>query len=161
MAEGLIFNAADEAQQGALGAALSAVCPLVCMIHLQGDLGAGKTTFVRGFLRGLGYVGAVRSPTYTLVEPYATERLRCYHFDLYRLADAEELEYLGLRDILAEQAVWLVEWPEHGAGVLPAPDLRVGIEHQRVGRRLCFEAGSALGAETLGALRDHLGDGIN
>ena len=109
---------ADAAATEQLGAQLAAtVTPAV--VYLIGELGAGKTTLVRGFIHALGYTGKVRSPTYTLVEPYACERCPVFHLDLYRLADAEELEWLGLRDMLAEPALLMVEWPERGNGVLP------------------------------------------
>lgn len=99
------------------------------VIYLQGDLGAGKTELVRAWLRALGVVGTVRSPTYTLVEPYELGGRRLFHLDLYRLSDAEELEYLGLRDWAgAADTTLLVEWPERGAGVLPAADLHLGFD---------------------------------
>lgn len=106
------------------------------LVFLHGDLGAGKTTLVRGLLRGLGHQGAVRSPTYTLIEPYETGEQHIYHLDLYRLGDPEELEYLGLRDLLDGEGLLLVEWPERGAGVLPEPELIIEIEHAPPGRRL-------------------------
>ena len=106
------------------------------LVFLHGDLGAGKTTLVRGLLRGLGHQGAVRSPTYTLIEPYETGEQRIYHLDLYRLGDPEELEYLGLRDLLDGEGLLLVEWPERGTGVLPEPELIIEIEHVPPGRRL-------------------------
>ena len=115
------------------------------IIYLKGELGAGKTTLARGFLRALGHVGKVRSPTYTLVEPYPFEDGTVYHLDLYRLADASELEDLGLRDLLAERALLLVEWPERGSGVLPDADLLVIIEHRGESRRVTLEAATAMG----------------
>ncbi len=111
------------------------------VVFLRGDLGAGKTTLVRGLLRGLGHEGPVRSPTYTLIEPYEVAGQRLYHLDLYRLGDPEELEFLGLRDLLDGEALLLVEWPERGAGVLPEPELIIDIAHAPPGRRIRFLPG--------------------
>jgi len=110
------------------------------IIHLRGELGAGKTTLVRGLLRELGHAGSVRSPTYTLIEPYEELDPPVVHLDLYRLGDPDELEYLGLRDLLGGYGLLLVEWPERGAGALPPPDLEVRIEHAGVARRLAIGA---------------------
>lgn len=110
------------------------------MIFLYGQLGAGKTTLARGLLRALGVAGAVRSPTYTLIEPYEISTdaglKRVFHLDLYRLADPEELDYLGWQELLGEGGLLVIEWPERGAGVLPAPDLRIEIQIQPPGRAL-------------------------
>lgn len=106
-------------------------------IHLRGPLGAGKTTFARGLLRGLGHQGSVRSPTYTLVEPYMLSGMTLLHMDLYRLADPEELDYLGLHDYGEDSVLWLVEWPERGTGWLPEPDLALRLELMGSGR--CLE----------------------
>ncbi len=134
----LSLNAATEAEQESIGGRLAGIAPAACIIYIQGDLGAGKTTFVRGFLRGLGYPGAVKSPTYTLIEPYEVEGQRIFHLDLYRLADPEELEYLGLRDVLDGEAQLLIEWPEQGGAELPPADLKIRIRYQDRGRVLQF-----------------------
>jgi tRNA threonylcarbamoyladenosine biosynthesis protein TsaE len=139
---------ADAAAMEALGARLA---PLLdnAIVYLQGELGAGKTTLARGILRGMGYNDKVRSPTYTLVEPYAVDQGMVYHLDLYRLADAEELEWLGLRDMLAEQAILLVEWPERGDGVLPEADLVVQIAPSGGGRSVDIVALTERGRQIL------------
>ncbi len=112
-----------------LGALLGAQFFAPVLIFLHGDLGAGKTTLVRGILRGLGWQQAVKSPTYTLVESYSINEVVYHHFDLYRLADPEELEFLGIRDYLSDESICFVEWPDKGAGVLSDPDLEVTIEY--------------------------------
>ena len=111
-----------------------------------GDLGAGKTSLVRATLKALGHTGRVPSPTYTLVEPYAAGDRSVFHLDLYRLADASELEYLGIDDIAAAQALLFVEWPEHGRGWLPSPDLELGLEVDGNGRILSLAGVSDAGA---------------
>ena len=131
---------ADEAATRALGAALATAAEGGGVLLLHGDLGAGKTTLARGFLRARGHDGAVRSPTYTLLEPYPLEGGAVYHLDLYRLADAGELEFLGLRDLDEPGATFLVEWPERGVGALPAADLEVTLDYAGSGRQATFEA---------------------
>lgn len=125
----------DEALQ-AWGSALSKQLGAPALVFLNGNLGAGKTTLVRGFLRGLGHVGAVKSPTYTIVESYQFAELECFHFDLYRMADPEELEAMGIRDYIHEKAICMIEWPELGEGVLPEPDIIIDIKILEVGRQL-------------------------
>lgn len=146
--------AENEGQQEQIGGLLAQHLPAACVVYLEGDLGAGKTTLTRGILRGLGYQGAVKSPTYTLVEPYRVQGRHCFHLDLYRLGDPEELEFLGIRDMLQGEALLLVEWPERGAGALPAPDLVIKIAYRGHGRLLSF----AVENPRLGAALDRLAE---
>lgn len=130
----------DESAMQALGGQLGEALGWRGCIWLEGDLGAGKTTFSRGLIRAAGHVGAVKSPTFTLVEPYELADGQAYHFDLYRLADPEELEFLGIRDYFAEDALCLIEWPERGAGVLPSAELDITIAPSGEGRCLHLQA---------------------
>ncbi len=113
----------------ALGWALLAESAQPLVIAIQGELGAGKTTLVSGILNAVGITGPVRSPTYTLIEPYEARGRHFFHLDLYRLADPQEVEALGLRDLLTADAILLVEWPERGTGALPPADLAVSIHY--------------------------------
>lgn len=126
----------NEQETEAFGAELWRVLPEKCLIFLNGDLGAGKTTLVRGLLRAAGYPGTVKSPTYSLVEEYDLGDRRVFHFDLYRLKDPEELEWMGMNDYLAQKALCFVEWPQMGDGFLPTPDLSLLLELAGEGRSI-------------------------
>ena len=136
----------------ALGAQLAAALIPGLIVYLKGDLGMGKTTLARGFIQGLGHGGAVKSPTYTLVEPYELSGATVYHFDLYRLGDPEELEFMGVRDYFDGRSVCLVEWPERGAGFLPPADLVINIERDGLGRKVQLQAFSARGEGVIGSI---------
>jgi tRNA threonylcarbamoyladenosine biosynthesis protein TsaE len=144
----------DEDQMLAFGSRLALLCGDTALIFLYGNLGAGKTTLTRGFLRGLGYEGRVKSPTYTLVEPYDIHHQKVFHFDFYRLQNPEELEFIGIQDYLIPEAISLIEWPEHGAGILPTADLSCYIEPESDGRQIRIEAHSAHGRDILKHLNE-------
>ena len=136
----------------AFGSKLAGLFTAGSRLFLQGDLGAGKTTLVRGFLRALGFRGAVKSPTYTLVEPYSVQGHTLYHFDLYRINNTRELENIGLRDYLEQSAYWLVEWPERGGHLLGVPDLLIRIKLADSGRELTLDAKNPHGVAVLEGL---------
>lgn len=135
-----VLFAENEAAMMALGEHLAKSYQGPGVIYLQGDLGAGKSTLARGFIKGKGYKGHVKSPTYTLVEPYQVDSGTIYHMDLYRLADPEELEFIGIRDMLDTDSICLVEWPEKGQGLLPLADLLVSITNKGDGREVLIQA---------------------
>ena len=129
----------------AMGAALAAGLEPGLVIYLSGELGTGKTTFARGLLRGLGYDGRVKSPSFTLVEPYELSRLYLYHFDFYRFTDPRELGEAGFREHFNPTSVCLVEWPEKAAGVVPAADIRIRLQVSGSGRQLELDADTEAG----------------
>lgn len=140
-----------------LGKTIAQYSDELSVIFLQGDLGVGKTTLVRGLLKGLHYDGFVRSPSYTLVEPYLnTQKKPVYHFDLYRIRDPEELEYIGLRDYLKPKNLCVFEWPERGASELPHADLMIRLSWDGEGRIATLDAQTEYGKFVLDQLEKHL-----
>jgi tRNA threonylcarbamoyladenosine biosynthesis protein TsaE len=159
---------ADEQATIAFGQTLAKFCPSGFNIYLYGDLGAGKTTLVRGLVQYFLPDAKVKSPTYTLVEDYelATSEKNMnnlnhlYHFDLYRLGDPEELEYLGGRDYFSDDAVCLVEWPQRGEGWLAKPDLEITLEYQEDGRKVDLQSHSQKGKLLSEQIKNHWGRGL-
>ena len=121
-------------------------------LYLKGELGSGKTTFVRGVLRGLGYQDKVKSPTYTLVEPYSLEKFTIYHFDLYRFKDETEWDDAGFREYFNNTSICLVEWPEKVGHILPKPDISIELSHTPYGRHLHLISYTSIGTECLKAI---------
>tara|TARA_Y100001934_G_scaffold273674_1_gene364388 strand:+ start:674 stop:1162 length:489 start_codon:yes stop_codon:yes gene_type:complete len=151
-ADELEFELADEAASMGFGADLARAAPKAALVFLHGDLGAGKTTLARGFLRQLGVSGAVRSPTYTLIEPYEFGTVVVYHLDLYRLESVEELELIGIRDYLQSGLV-LVEWPERGEKLLSEPDLKIFLRPSGGARSATLSSCSARGDRWVARLK--------
>ncbi|OGA33651.1 MAG: tRNA (adenosine(37)-N6)-threonylcarbamoyltransferase complex ATPase subunit type 1 TsaE [Betaproteobacteria bacterium RIFCSPLOWO2_12_FULL_64_23] len=148
----LEMHLADEAATRALGARLARVIMPGLLLYLHGDLGSGKTTFARGLLRGLGYTGRVKSPTYTLVELYTVSRLNLYHFDFYRFRNPKEWRDAGFNEYFNGASVCLVEWPEKAGGLLPVADLDIALGFAGNGRDLSIRAGSESGNACLNRL---------
>lgn len=146
----------DEAATVAAGRELGRLLEGRGLVTLQGNLGGGKTTLSRGLIQSLGHQGAVKSPTYTLVEPYEIGPLRVFHYDLYRLSDPEELEFLGMRDFLDADTLTLVEWPERAAKLLPPADLALNLQVEGTGRRLEWQGLTPRGQRVSQALQDAL-----
>ena len=140
----MLIKLADEAATLELGRDIAQLClDQALTIHLEGQLGAGKTTLSRGLLYGLGHTGKVKSPTYTLVEEYELATATVYHFDLYRLSDPEELDYIGLDDYLSGNAICLFEWPKQGGDYLPKPDMVISLQYQNTARQADITAFSS------------------
>lgn len=137
-----------------LGQQLASAMPESAVVFLRGDLGAGKTSLARALLRGLGVQGPVKSPTYTLIERYPLASGEAVHLDLYRIAEASELEFLGLQDLMPEVRLWLVEWPDHGLPALPMPDLEIALSVLGDGRQIHLDARSETGSRWLANLVD-------
>jgi tRNA threonylcarbamoyladenosine biosynthesis protein TsaE len=146
------FNLPDPVATERLGAALAAGLGPGRVLHLTGDLGAGKTTLVRGLLRALGYAGRVRSPSYTLVEPYELSSLNLYHFDFYRFKDRSEWLSSGFREYFSPASACIVEWPERAAPHLAPPDVEVTLEFAGDARRARLEARTPAGRCWLSSL---------
>ena len=144
-----------EAQVQQLASRLGPVLPTPLVVYLEGDLGAGKTTFARALIRGAGYAGRVKSPTYGILEHYPLSEVEFLHLDLYRIADSGELDFLGITDLLGARTVLLVEWPAHGTGRLPRPDLTVAFSHDGEARSLEFQAHSNSGIQICDFIREH------
>lgn len=144
----------DAAATDRLGQRLASAMPESAVVFLRGELGAGKTSLARALLRGLGVKGPVKSPTYTLIERYPLASGEAVHLDLYRIAEASELEFLGLPDLMPEVRLWLVEWPDHGLRALPAPDLEITLAVAGEGREIRLDGRSETGSRWLDSLRD-------
>lgn len=136
----------DDTSTLELGACVARLCQAPLVMHLRGELGAGKTTFARGLIRALGHSGRVKSPTFSLQEIYIIENTRLFHFDLYRIQDPGELEFIGIRDAAGEaDAICLIEWPERGEGAIPKADIEFAFRHAGDGRQVDFHGRSARG----------------
>lgn len=142
----------NESETVAFGDSIARLCSSAMTLFLHGGLGAGKTTFTRGFVQALGHEGNVKSPTYTLVEPYSLADWQVYHFDLYRLADPEELEYMGIRDYFNENSLCLIEWPQQGEGFLPQPDVEVSLSYVGDEREVIATGNTPLGLALIAEL---------
>lgn len=143
----------EEAATQHLGGKVAKHCQPPLIIYLSGELGSGKTTFARGFMHAFGYIGNVKSPTFSLLETYEFEDAKLYHFDLYRLQDAYELEYTGIRDLSSEQdAICLIEWPQRGEGAIPDADLVFNFRHCGDQRAVDYHAESVSGQSVIARL---------
>jgi len=149
----LTFQLNNEDETIAVGQKLARHIQAPLTLYLTGDLGAGKTTLSRGLIQGLGHKGAVKSPTYTLVEPYELDGVEVYHFDLYRLNDPEELEFMGIRDYFTNSSLCIVEWPDKGEGLLPDADIHLHLNYVNQGREIHIRALTDSGKTLLAAIK--------
>lgn len=149
----LTFFLKNEDDTIAVGQKLARHIQAPLTLYLTGDLGAGKTTLSRGLIQGLGHQGAVKSPTYTLVEPYELDGVEVYHFDLYRLNDPEELEFMGIRDYFTNKSLCIVEWPDKGEGLLPNADIHLHLSYVGTGREIHIQALSESGKKLLAVIK--------
>ncbi|ABI37674.1 MULTISPECIES: tRNA (adenosine(37)-N6)-threonylcarbamoyltransferase complex ATPase subunit type 1 TsaE [Shewanella] len=149
----LTFQLNNEDETIAVGQKLARHIQAPLTLYLTGDLGAGKTTLSRGLIQGLGHKGAVKSPTYTLVEPYELDGVEVYHFDLYRLNDPEELEFMGIRDYFTDSSLCIVEWPDKGHGLLPDADIHLHLNYVNQGREIQIRALTESGKKLLAAIK--------
>jgi len=149
----LTFQLNNEDETIAVGQKLPRHIQAPLTLYLTGDLGAGKTTLSRGLIQGLGHKGAVKSPTYTLVEPYELDGVEVYHFDLYRLNDPEELEFMGIRDYFTDSSLCIVEWPDKGHGLLPDADIHLHLNYVNQGREIQIRALTESGKKLLAAIK--------
>ncbi|MGL4581310.1 MAG: tRNA (adenosine(37)-N6)-threonylcarbamoyltransferase complex ATPase subunit type 1 TsaE [Shewanella xiamenensis] len=149
----LTFQLHNEDETIAVGQKLARHIQAPLTLYLTGDLGAGKTTLSRGLIQGLGHKGAVKSPTYTLVEPYELDGVEVYHFDLYRLNDPEELEFMGIRDYFTQSSLCIVEWPDNGEGLLPDADIHLHLNYVNQGREIHIRALTDSGKTLLAAIK--------
>lgn len=138
-----------------LGAEFAKLCSGGIIIYLKGELGTGKTTFARGFIQSTEYQGAVKSPTYTLVESYPFNHLIIHHFDLYRLSDAEELEFMGIRDYFSPHTIVLIEWPDKGKKYLPPPDLTIKLFYKNMKREVTLIPHSPIAENIIKKITTH------
>ena len=148
----MIIPLKNETETTEIGAKVASYLKGGEIIYLKGELGTGKTTFVRGALHKLGFTGSVKSPTFTIVEPYSIDSHVIYHFDLYRLDDPEELESLGIRDYCDGQSICFFEWPEKGGDFLPDADILISLSYQNEGRALEISTFSEIGDSIIGNL---------